>query len=172
MPGSMTVTLTATHAAVLPSMPSSISVPELIAQGKPFVEFPKYSILDLRCETGLGGAEGSGEAVTSGNGTGGTGSTGFADWLTRKLQIGHPFVIQGFDKLPEWDKQLFSIDGLIDLSTKKSKILSFYSLVISQGASHRRWDIRLWLYYARSLDISSSDVVQIFQSETAARIGT
>lgn len=122
----MTVSFTTSaHAADLPPLPLSISISELIAQGKPFVEFPKYSIVDLRRETGLGGAEGRSEATTNGNEVGSTSSTGFADWLTRKLQIGQPFVIQGFEKLPEWDKQLFSIEGLIDLSTKKSKILLF-----------------------------------------------
>lgn len=97
------------------------SVSELLARGKPFVEFPTYSILDLKRETDLQGSEGG--AKSSENSSAQSGS--FADWLSRKLQIGHPFVIKGFNKLPEWDGRLFSIEGLIECSTRKSKYLSF-----------------------------------------------
>lgn len=103
----------------------AISVSELLARGKPFVEFPTYSILDLKRETDLGESEGGAKSSENSNGVSSAQSASFADWLSRKLQIGHPFVIKGFNKLPEWDGKLFSIEGLIECSTRKSKYLSF-----------------------------------------------
>lgn len=97
----------------------AISISELLAKGKPFVKFPTYDIVDLRRETGLE----SGEDTKSGDNSNGISqSEGFAGWLSRKLQVGHPFVIKGFNKLPEWDERLFSIEGLIEYSTRKSKL--------------------------------------------------
>ncbi|KAL1966395.1 hypothetical protein VTN77DRAFT_4537 [Rasamsonia byssochlamydoides] len=99
----------------------AISISELLASGKPFVEFPTYNILDLKREIGFessseGDAKSSEDSNSNSNGV----SSSFADWLSRKLQIGHPFVIKGFNRLPEWDEKLFSIEGLIECSTRKN----------------------------------------------------
>src|SRR5438034_998630 len=90
--------------------PASIRGADLLALGKPFTEFPRYSILSLAHNTGETGAERSSTAS-------------FSEWLSRRLQIGHPFVIHDFEKLPQWDRRLFSIESLIELSTKKSENL-------------------------------------------------
>jgi hypothetical protein len=112
----------------------AISISELLAPGKPFVGFPTYNILDLKRETGFEGSERDAISPENSDGFSRTPSGGFGDWLCRKLQIGHPFVIKGFDKLPEWDRKLFSIEGLIECSTRKSK--SFLSIIVLSHA-HR-----------------------------------
>ncbi|KAK2798484.1 hypothetical protein FQN51_007638 [Onygenales sp. PD_10] len=100
----------------------SIRSAELLALGKPFLEFPRYSIVDLRRTTGV--CSGGHSAIRNSNGVVNGGLEGssstFSEWLTRRLHIGQPFVIQDFEKLPEWDKKLFSIESLIELSTKKN----------------------------------------------------
>ena len=94
---------------MIPSTPSAIVSPDSCAQkllrlGAPFVEFPRFSILELRQRKDLAGNP-----------------LPFSEWLTRQLQIGKPFAIQDFEKLGSWDRHFFQIEKLIDLSTKKSK---------------------------------------------------
>ena len=104
---------------MIPSIPSATVPPGSSAQlllrlGQPFVEFPRFSILDLRKHT-----DRAGNVVP------------FSEWLTKRLQIGQPFVIQDFDQLETWDAQFFEIEKLIELSTKKSVLVrcsSFTSL--------------------------------------------
>ncbi|KAK2880003.1 hypothetical protein FQN49_000667 [Arthroderma sp. PD_2] len=108
--------------------PTSVSATELLAHGKPFITFPRYSILDLRHlvlpdEKEKGRKTAVSEPSYSGSTAGGLDSNvpeNFSRWLSTRLQIGQPFVIQDFDKLPEWDKKLFSLEGLIEHSTKKN----------------------------------------------------
>jgi hypothetical protein len=99
-----------TLGAASDTLPELVSIrgADLLSLGKPFTEFPRYSILTLAPSTGETGPERSPTA-------------NFSEWLSRRLQIGHPFVIQDFEKLPQWDKGLFSIESLIELSTKKSE---------------------------------------------------
>ncbi|ODH26013.1 hypothetical protein ACO22_04904 [Paracoccidioides brasiliensis] len=111
--------------AVVPLV--SIRSADLLAGGKPFLEFPRYSILDLQRTTGVcGGAGNFGYRNNNGsvdgrvNNTSSDLSNPFSDWLSERLHIGQPFVIQDFEKLPHWDKKLFSIESLIELSTKKN----------------------------------------------------
>src|SRR5947209_5600895 len=105
--------------------PSAIVAPHSSAQlllrlGQPFVEFPRFSVLELRRQTDL-----AGNAVP------------FSEWLTKRLQIGQPFVIQHFDQLETWDAQFFEIEKLIELSTKKSEptspALRHSCLIIRRG---------------------------------------
>ncbi|WEW59690.1 hypothetical protein PRK78_005170 [Emydomyces testavorans] len=117
--------MTAPHTVESPNTPSafiSIRAAELLAVGKPFLEFPRYSILDL--QQNIGASKSTRSLVytsdRSGHGSLGDGSANFAEWLSKRLQIGKPFVIQDFEKLPEWDKKTFSIEGLIEHSTKKN----------------------------------------------------
>ncbi|KAM5489835.1 hypothetical protein MaudMau93_002962 [Microsporum audouinii] len=109
------------------SIPTSINAAELLAHGKPFIEFPRYSILDLRQQPFLDEKPGENAAAASEQEPSGpnpgnldNASDHFSRWLSTRLQIGQPFVIQDFDKLPEWDKRLFSLEGLIEHSTKKN----------------------------------------------------
>jgi hypothetical protein len=93
---------------MIPTTPSATVPPNSSAQlllrlGRPFVEFPRFSILDLQQQK-----DRAGNAVP------------FSEWLTKRLQIGQPFVIQDFDQLETWDTQFFEIEKLIELSTKKS----------------------------------------------------
>lgn len=105
---------------MIPPTPSSIVAPDssaekLLQLGKPFVEFPRYSILDIQRERNSDGT-----------------IVPFSEWLTRSLQLGKPFVIQDFDKLNTWPRQSadssdpqdtvsnFTIERLIELSTKKN----------------------------------------------------
>lgn len=85
------------------SVPPDSSAQGLLRRGPPFVEFPRFSILHLQCER-----DGDGNPVP------------FSEWLTKRLQIGRPFVIQDFDKLDVWEANAFSIERLIELSTQKS----------------------------------------------------
>ncbi|PGH01932.1 hypothetical protein AJ79_07763 [Helicocarpus griseus UAMH5409] len=104
------------------SQSASIRSTDLLARGKPFLEFPRYSILDLQRTTGVCGGGYAGNRSSNGvahDETGGVFGT-FAEWFTRRLHIGQPFVIQDFEKLPQWDDRLFSIESLIELSTKKN----------------------------------------------------
>jgi hypothetical protein len=94
---------------MIPQTPSTTVPPDSSAQnllklGPPFRDFPRTSILELQRHRGLDGSP-----------------IPFSEWLTKRLQIGQPFVIQDFDKLDTWDKDEFGIEKLIDLSTKKSK---------------------------------------------------
>lgn len=104
---------------------TSIRSAELVVAGKPFLEFPQYSILDLQRTTGVCGGPGSQDNNALTNGEEGNPLDGFSEWFTRRLHIGQPFVIQDFEKLPQWDRRLLSIESLIELSTKKSKALWF-----------------------------------------------
>lgn len=96
------------NSAMIPPTPSATVPPDSSAQlllrlGQPFIEFPRFSILELqrlRDQTGN--------------------ALPFSEWLTKRLHIGQPFVIQDFDKLEAWDRQFFEIEKLIELSTKKS----------------------------------------------------
>ena len=95
------------HPTPSATVPPHSSAQLLLRLGQPFVESPKFSILELRRQIGL-----AGNAVP------------FSEWLTKQLQIGQPFVIQHFDQLETWDSQFFEIEELIELSTKKSEPLS------------------------------------------------
>lgn len=93
---------------MIPPTPSATVPPDssaklLLRLGQPFIEFPRFSIIDLRRQKDF-----AGNAVP------------FSEWLTKRLQIGQPFVIQDFDQLEAWDSQFFEIEKLIELSTKKS----------------------------------------------------
>ena len=95
-----------------PPIPSAMVPPDSSAQqllrlGQPFVEFPRFSILDLRRQT-----DRAGNVVP------------FSEWLTKQLQTGQPFAIRHFDQLESWDSQFFEIEKLIELSTKKSESLT------------------------------------------------
>lgn len=80
------------------------SAQNLLKLGAPFRDFPRTSILDLQRHRGIDGSP-----------------VPFSEWLTKRLQVGQPFVIQDFDKLEGWDRNEFGIEKLIELSTKKSK---------------------------------------------------
>ncbi|EGE82405.2 hypothetical protein BDDG_05349 [Blastomyces dermatitidis ATCC 18188] len=102
---------------------TSIRAADLVASGTPFVEFPCYSILDLQRTTGIGGGgghTGSQDKIGQITGEWEEPSDGFSKWFTRRLHIGKPFVIRDFEKLPQWDRRLLSIESLIELSTKKN----------------------------------------------------
>jgi hypothetical protein len=93
------------------TVPPDASAQNLLRLGKPFVEFPRYSILDVQRLTD-----------TDGN------PLPFAEWLQSRLHTGIPFVLADFDKLDTWPKANprdgsqpgFGIERLIDLSTKKN----------------------------------------------------
>ena len=85
------------------TVPPNSSAQLLLRQGGPFIEFPRFSILELRRQK-----DHAGNAAP------------FSEWLTKRLQIGQPFVIQDFEQLETWDVQFFEIEKLIELSTKKS----------------------------------------------------
>jgi hypothetical protein len=122
--------------------PSTIVPPHSSAQlllrlGQPFTDFPRFSILDLRQQTDL-----AGNAVP------------FSEWLTKRLQIGTPFVIEHFDQLDTWDSQFFKIEKLIELSTKKSepplpalrRFLSCTSAWLLRSSFHRHTHPKLQLW--------------------------
>lgn len=105
---------------MIPQTPSSNVAPDssaekLLRLGAPFVDFPRYSILDIQRERNYDGTP-----------------VPFSEWLTRHLQAGKPFVIQDFDKLDTWPRapaasvqtegatSNFTLDRLIELSTKKN----------------------------------------------------
>ncbi|EXJ75740.1 uncharacterized protein A1O5_00247 [Cladophialophora psammophila CBS 110553] len=101
---------------MIPQTPSLIVPPDSSAQqllrlGKPFVEFPRFSILALQEEKDQDGNP-----------------LPFSEWLTKRLQLGQPFVIAEFDKLDTWPasgphnghQPGFGIERLIELSTKKN----------------------------------------------------
>ncbi|OAX77603.1 hypothetical protein ACJ72_08097, partial [Emergomyces africanus] len=101
---------------------TSIQAADLLVAGKPFLGFPRHSILDLQRTTGVcGGVRHAGSQVSNAlvDGKGGSPSDGFSEWFARQLHLGQPFVIQDFEKLPQWDKKVLSIASLIELSTKK-----------------------------------------------------
>lgn len=93
------------------TVPPDSSAQQLLRLGKPFVEFPRFSILQLQEEK-----DHEGNLIP------------FSEWLTKRLQLGQPFVIADFDNLDSWPRsdphngeQLgFSIERLIELSTKKN----------------------------------------------------
>ncbi|DAA74909.1 TPA_exp: Uncharacterized protein A8136_2327 [Trichophyton benhamiae CBS 112371] len=109
------------------SIPTSVNAAELLAHGEPFIEFPRYSILDIK-EAAFAyekpdekGAPSHPNAPGKNTGQLGKDTTDyFSGWLSARLQDGKPFVIQDFNKLPEWNKRLFSLEGLIEHSTKKN----------------------------------------------------
>ena len=90
---------------------SDASAEQLLRLGKPFVQFPRFSILDIQSEQDLEGLP-----------------LPFSQWLQDRLQTGQPFVISDFDKLGSWPKGNpddgqqpgFGIERLIELSTKKN----------------------------------------------------
>ncbi|EXJ81298.1 hypothetical protein A1O3_07588 [Capronia epimyces CBS 606.96] len=93
------------------TVPPDSSAQQLLRLGKPFVEFPRFSILTLQEEK-----DPDGQPLT------------FSEWLTKRLQLGQPFVIADFDKLDTWpstdprdgSQPGFGIERLIELSTKKN----------------------------------------------------
>ena len=96
---------------MIPQGPSTVVPPDssatqLLRLGHPFVEFPRYSILQVQNER-----EEDGTRVP------------FSEWLTKRLQIGKPFVLGDFQHLAEWDAKSFDIERLIELSTTKSEFL-------------------------------------------------
>ena len=111
-------------------IPTSVNAAELLAHGEPFIEFPRYSILDIKKEAAFAyeqpdekGAPSQPDAPGKNTGQLGKDTTDyFSGWLSARLQDGKPFVIQDFNKLPEWNKRLFSLEGLIEHSTKKSNL--------------------------------------------------
>lgn len=103
-------------ASMIPPTPSLTVPPDASAElllrlGKPFVQFPRYSILNIETER-----DHEGNAIA------------FSQWLQTRLQSGKPFVIADFDKLKSWPKGNprdgeepgFGIERLIELSTKKN----------------------------------------------------
>lgn len=99
-------------------VPPDSSAKQLLKLGKPFVEFPRFSILALQDQKDHDGNP-----------------YPFSEWLTKRLQAGQPFVIADFDKLDTWRKagspggdvggtgastSGFGIESLIELSTKKN----------------------------------------------------
>ena len=90
------------------NVPPDISAHSLLQLGKPFLEAPRYSILEIQKERGQDDKP-----------------LRFTEWLRRILQVGQPVVLQDFDKLSDWDTQTWDIERLIDLSTKKSERASW-----------------------------------------------
>ena len=101
---------------MIPQTPSLLVPPDSSAQlllqlGKPFVEFPRFSILDLNRDQDYD-----------------ENPIPFSEWLTKRLHLGQPFVIQDFEELEDWPKvdtrdgtqPGFGIERLIELSTKKN----------------------------------------------------
>lgn len=94
---------------------SDASAGKLLKLGKPFVDFPRFSILDIQRERDYD-----------------NNPVPFSEWLTKNLQVGKPFVINDFDKLDTWPRAStdsasrngavpsFTIERLIELSTKKN----------------------------------------------------
>lgn len=93
------------------TVPPDSSAQQLLRRGAPFVEFPRFSIVALQDEKDLNGNP-----------------VPFSEWLTKRLQLGQPFVIAEFDKLETWPatdpraghQPGFGIERLIELSTKKN----------------------------------------------------
>lgn len=83
------------------------SAENLLRRGRPFVDFPRFSILDIQNQRDHDGGE-----------------VPFSEWLTKRLQVGQPFLISDFDKLDAWPKSSsgpsFGIERLIELSTKQN----------------------------------------------------
>lgn len=105
---------------MIPQTPSTTVAADSTAQkllqlGKPFVQFSRFSILDIQRERDCDGNP-----------------FPFSEWLTKNLQLGKPFVISDFDKLDAWPRvpagynpkdgsvPSFTIERLIELSTKKN----------------------------------------------------
>lgn len=94
---------------MIPQTPSVTVSPDssattLLRLNGPFVEFPRYSILQV-----LNEKDSDGNKVP------------FSEWLTKRLHIGRPFVLEDFQQLSSWDSEFFDTEKLIELSTKKSK---------------------------------------------------
>jgi hypothetical protein len=93
------------------TVPPDTSAEQLLRLGKPFVEFPRFSILEVQNERDL-----EGNPIP------------FSQWLQQRLQAGQPFVLSDFDKLETWpqgdpangEEPSFGIERLIELSTKKN----------------------------------------------------
>ena len=93
------------------TVPPDSSAKQLLRLGKPFVEFPRFSILALQKLK-----DKDGNFIT------------FSEWLTKRLELGQPVVIADFDKLGSWPisdshhghQSGFGIERLIELSTKKN----------------------------------------------------
>lgn len=97
------------------TVPADSSAQRLLRLGKPFVEFPRFSIQAIQQERDFEGNP-----------------LPFSEWLTKRLQVGQPFVIGDFDQLESWPKlptgvdsrtgsiPSFGIERLIELSTKKN----------------------------------------------------
>jgi len=95
------------------TVPPDSSAKQLLELGKPFVDFPRFSILALQDQKDSDGRP-----------------LPFSEWLTKRLELGQPFVIADFDKLDIWRKagsgaqddpaSGFGIESLIELSTKKN----------------------------------------------------
>lgn len=93
------------------TVPPDASAELLLRLGKPFVQFPRFSILDIQNEQ-----DHEGNPIP------------FSQWLQSRLQEGKPFVLADFDKLDSWPKANprngqqpgFGIERLIELSTKKN----------------------------------------------------
>ncbi|RMZ82843.1 hypothetical protein DV737_g1946, partial [Chaetothyriales sp. CBS 132003] len=93
------------------STPLVTNAEQLLELGQPFVEFPRFSFIDLQNEQDLEGSP-----------------VPFSQWLQQRLQAGQPFALSDFDKLDEWppgdpsngDEPNFGIERLIALSTKKN----------------------------------------------------
>ena len=105
---------------MIPQTPSTTvsadsTAEKLLSLGKPFVEFPRFSILEVQQELDFNGDP-----------------LPFSEWLTKQLQSGKPFVVSDFDKLDSWPRPSnnsasrngavpsFTIECLIELSTKKN----------------------------------------------------
>ena len=111
------------------TVPPHTSAQSLLRQGHPFVEFPRFSILELQRRK-----DHAGNAVP------------FSEWLTKRLQIGQPFIIQDFNQLETWNAPFFEIEKLIELSTKKSTRFSACDTDTSlTGPPHRHTHPKLQL---------------------------
>lgn len=106
--------------AMIPQTPSTTvaadsTAEKLLRLGSPFIDFPRFSILDIQRERDFDGNP-----------------LPFSEWLTTQLHVGKPFVVTDFDKLAEWPRPptgsgarngsvpSFTIERLIELSTKKN----------------------------------------------------
>ena len=91
------------------SVPADSSAQLLLQRGRPFVEFPRFSIFEIQRQRDF-----DGNLIP------------FSEWLTKQLNAGKPFAIEDFEKLEAWDKKFFGIEKLIDLSTKKSMSVTMF----------------------------------------------
>lgn len=97
------------------TIPADSTAERLLQLGKPFVEFPRFSILEIQQQRDFDGNP-----------------VPFSEWLTKQLQIGKPFVVHDFNQLDTWPRPpadtdpragsvpSFTIERLIELSTKKN----------------------------------------------------